>query len=134
VDDRFAGNGGLSFRRVTAIRRVLKFQSRYNDTHAEDEWFGQRLVNMPGLNIASAAEESRFSVEDVGHEKPMGYHVRTVNGHLPENVWKKREDRQKIFKYCPELSIIMDMKLERERCEGDNGEGELASMPVPERN
>jgi hypothetical protein len=112
----------------------LKFQSRYNDTSAEDEWFGQRIVNIPGLNVATAEEEKRFAVEDVGHEHPMGYHVRTVDGHLPEGVWKKKDDRQKIFNYCPELSMIMDMKLERERCEGDNGEGELASMPAVDRN
>jgi hypothetical protein len=64
----------------------------------------------------------------------MGYHVHVVDGHLPEEVWKKRENRQRIFDYCPEISMIMDMKLERERCEGDDGEGRLAHMPVEHRN
>ncbi len=29
LDDRFSGNGGLSIRRVSAIRKVLGFQARY---------------------------------------------------------------------------------------------------------
>jgi hypothetical protein len=111
----------------------LKFQERYNDTSAEDEWFGQRLVSIPGLKVANGEEENHFAVEDVWHERPMGYHLRKINGRLPEDVWKEKDKRQKIFDYCPELSMIMDMKLDRERCEGDNGEGELAQMPAVER-
>lgn len=122
--DRFAGNGGLTLRRVRAIRDVLNFQVRENDTQPEDEWFGKRISNAPGLKVASGEEAKHFAVEEVWHEKPMGYHVRDMgNGKLPENVWKKRENRKKILDYCPEIVIIMDMKLERERCDGDNGEG-----------
>jgi len=128
-DDRFAGNGGLSIRRVSAIQRVLSFQERQNDTQPEDEWFGKRMTTMTGIKVATGEMEDHFSVEDVWHERPMGYHVRAG---LPEGVWKPREQRKKIFEYCPEIVMIMDMKLERERCEGDNGEGELAHMPVIE--
>jgi len=74
--------------------------------------------------------ENHFSVEEVYHEKPMGYHIRSGAGRLPEGVWKNKEQRKAIIKYCPEISIILDMKLEKERCEGDNGEGEVAYMPT----
>jgi hypothetical protein len=73
--------------------------------------------------------QNQFSVEEVYHEKPMGYHLRVGAGHLPEGVWKNREQRKNIIEYCPEIAIILDMKLERERCGGDNGEGKLSDMP-----
>jgi hypothetical protein len=125
-NDRFAGNGGLSIRKVSAIKRVLRFQERFNDSMAEDEWFGKRVIAIPGLKVATGEMEDHFSVEELYHEKPMGYHLRTGNGDLPAGVWKNRDQRQAILKYCPEIAIILDMKLEKERCPGDNGEGELS--------
>lgn len=125
VDDRFAGNGGLSLRRISAVRKILGFQSRYNDTEAEDEWFGKRITLLPGAKVANGVQEDHFAVEDVWHEKPMGYHVRADN--LADDVWKDPIRRKSNFDYCPELSMIMNMKLERERCEGDNREGEILS-------
>lgn len=96
----------------------------------EDEWFGQRISQTPGLKVANAEESKHFSVEEVYHEKPMGYHVRDLGGgKLPEGVWKSKEQRKKIFEYCPELVLVMDMKLERERCEGDDGEGHMDKTP-----
>jgi hypothetical protein len=123
-EDRFAGNGGLSLRRVSAIRRVLAFQERFNDTEAEDEWYGKRLWVLPGEKVASGLH-GVLSVEDVYIDKAMGYHVRDGGSKLPETVWKDYKQRKKIFAYCPELALIMDMKLERERCLDDNKEGQL---------
>ncbi|PMD28288.1 hypothetical protein NA56DRAFT_560049 [Hyaloscypha hepaticicola] len=123
AEDKFAGNGGLSLRRVSTVRKILGFQARYNDTEPEDEWFGKRITVLPGAKVANAAEEDHFSVEDIWHERPMGYHVRADN--LAEDVWKDPARRKQIFEYCPELAMIMDMKLERERCDGDNREGEI---------
>lgn len=62
-------------------------------------------------------------------EKPMGYHIRDGGNGISENVWKDPEQRKKIFEYCPELSLIMDMKLERERCAGDNKQGTIEPTP-----
>lgn len=117
ADDNFAGNGGLSFRRISAIKQVLSFQSRYNDTEPEDEWFGKRITVLPKALVASGTQEDHFSVEDVWHEKPMGYHVPEGGTRLPATVWRDRSQRKKIFEYCPELSMIMPMKLEKERYE-----------------
>lgn len=58
----------------------------------------------------------------------MGYHLRNGQGHLSEGVWKNREQRKSILRFCPDLAIILQMKLERERCEGDNGEGEIIKV------
>jgi hypothetical protein len=124
-DDRFAGNGGLSLRRISAVRKILGFQSRYNDTEPEDEWFGKRITVLPGAKVANGAQEDHFSVESVWHDKPMGYHVRDGGENLADDVWKDQHRRKSNFNYCPELAMIMPMKLERERCEGDNREGEI---------
>lgn len=78
---------------------------------------------MPDLRVAVGPQASHFSVEDVYHEKPMGYHLKNGQGHLPEGVWKSHQHRKDILKYCPDISIILPMKLERERCEGDDKEG-----------
>ena len=107
---------------MSAIRKVLRFQERYNDTDPEDEWFGKRLWVLPGEKVASGME-GVLAVEDVYMEKPMGYHVREGGSNLPDAVWKDPAQRKKIFDYCPELSLIMDMKLERERCPGDDKQG-----------
>jgi hypothetical protein len=103
----------------------LNFQSRYNDTEPEDEWFGKRITVLPGANVASGEDEDDFSVENVYHPSPMGYHVKDGGESLADDVWKDPERRKKNFEYCPELAIIMPMKLERERCEGDNRQGEI---------
>lgn len=55
----------------------------------------------------------------------MGYHVRDGGENLADDVWQSREHRKKIFDYCPELSMIMPMKPERERCEADRGDGTI---------
>ncbi|KXJ94350.1 hypothetical protein Micbo1qcDRAFT_231865 [Microdochium bolleyi] len=124
--DKFSGNGGLTLRRVSAIRRVLAIQSRLNNTDPEDEWFGRRVLVLPGAKVASAAH-GQFAVEDTYISQPMGFHVREGGMVLPPAVWKNHTQRKDIFTYCPELAIIMDMKLERERCADDDGEGMLAS-------
>ncbi len=125
TNDRFAGNGGLSLRRISSVRQILNFQSRYNDTEPEDEWFGKRITVLPGARVASGAEEDHFSVESVWHEKPMGFHVKDGGERLAEDVWKDPARRKRNFEYCPELAMIMPMKLERERCAGDNKMGEI---------
>lgn len=122
-NDRFAGNGGLTFRRVSAIRKILRFQQRFNDSQPEDQWFGNRLWVLPGEKVAGK-EEGIFAVEGVYTKNPMGFHIK--NGkELPPVVWQDPVQRKEIFDYCPELSLIMDMKLEVHRCPGDNKKGSI---------
>lgn len=121
-DDRFSGNGGLSLRRVTAIRKILSFQARYNDTAPEDEWFGERLYITPGLKVASGLDGA-LAVENVYMEKPMGFHVQEMGENLPQEVWGDFEQRKKILEYCPELYTVLSAKLDRERCPGDTRDG-----------
>lgn len=110
---------------MSAIKRVLKFQSRYNDTQTEDEWFGKRVIVLPGAKVASG-EDGQLAVEDIYIPEPMGFHVRDGGNHLADAVWKDPEQRKTIFNYCPELSLVMDMKLEMERCPGDDKMGTIA--------
>jgi len=96
---------------------VLGFQARYNDSEPEDEWFSKRVYLLPDANLPSSRDQA-LSVEDVYFENAMGYHVRDggVGTKLSYRVWNDASIRKKIFNYCPELSMIMAMKLERERC------------------
>jgi hypothetical protein len=105
------------------IQRILSFQTRFNDSESEDEWFGKRLWVLPGARVASKMDGA-IAVEDVYMEKPMGYHIRNGGGDLNDEIWGNVTRRKEILEYCPELSMIMDMKLERERCPDDNGNGD----------
>lgn len=115
----------MSLRRLSAVRQILGFQARYNDTEPEDEWFGKRITILPGAKVASTAEEDHFSVEDVWHQQPLGFHIRDGGESLSDDVWRDPERRKINFDYCPELSLIMPMKLERERCPGDDKKGNI---------
>jgi hypothetical protein len=123
--DRYASSGGLSLRRISAIREVLKFQSRPNDTEAEDEWFSKRIILLPSAKMTDRAQAETFSVDTVRLNEPTGYHVAAAGERLSDGVWNDPERRRKNFEYCPKLSILMPMKLERERCDGDNKKGEI---------
>ena len=73
----------------------------------------------------ASGEDDILTVEDIYEPYPMGFHVKDGGNQLAEAVWKDPDQRQAIFEYCPELSLIMDMKLEMERCPGDNKTGVL---------
>ncbi|KAI0166298.1 hypothetical protein GGR57DRAFT_510033 [Xylariaceae sp. FL1272] len=121
-----SGTGGLSLRRASAIKRILKFQMRYNDTSPEDEWFASRISVLPGARVA----EDQLASEGV-IPNALGYHIRDGGQGISDDVWKDPVQRRNILDYCPELSLIMDMKLERERCEGDNMNGTIGTqMPT----
>lgn len=47
----------------------------------------------------------------------MGFHLPSSTDHLLKEAWDDPEHRKKAFEYCPEVKMIMNMKLERERCE-----------------
>lgn len=121
-DDRFFGSGGLSLRRMSIIRQVLEFQARYNDTDSEDKWFGTRVELLPGAKVPPDLMHA-LAVEDVYFEKPMGFHIRNGGSSLPVQVWLDPNQRQAILDYCPELALIMDMRLKREACPGDDSFG-----------
>ncbi|KAI8716884.1 DUF5672 domain-containing protein [Fusarium sp. LHS14.1] len=114
----FAGYGKLSLRRVSAIQQVLGFQKRYNDTDQEDIWFGKRLYILPDAKLANLTNEV-FSVQNNVTEKPMGYHALGRGRGLDKEVWGNVETRKAALEYCPEMHMILDMKLEKERCPPD---------------
>ena len=126
MEDHFGGNGGLSLRRVSRVLEVLKFQTRLPNTFSEDQWLASRVGLVPGANMADPTVESLFAVEDIWAERPLGYHINPTMG--PGNsaeVWDNPEKRNMIYEYCPEIKIILDMRLPRERC------GPFPDPPVP---
>lgn len=109
-------------RRVSTVKQVLHFQDRLDDEDPEDRWFVGRIGTMPGAKIPEAGVETGFCVQDVFHENPMGYHISYGGTNPHPAVWEDPEQRKKIFDWCPEVKMILDMKFERERCteEGTN--------------
>ncbi|EXK77725.1 hypothetical protein FOQG_17580 [Fusarium oxysporum f. sp. raphani 54005] len=126
---QFAGWGKLSLRRVSAIQQVLGFQKRYNDSDPEDRWFGKRLYLLPDAKAANAIDPP-FAVTNYIRPNPMGYYMPDRGRGLDREVWKVEKHRKAVLQYCPELHIILDMRLERERCGGDNRMGEIVGQPT----
>lgn len=120
----WAGAHGLTMSHIPSLESVLAFQSRRNDSEPEDVWFRKRLAAMPGHAVAEG-EAWPFAVgrslESVGKKPPLGYYVSDVE------LWTEPELRRGALDYCPELAIILDMKLERERCPDDDGHGRRIS-------
>lgn len=114
LDDRFGGNGALSLRRVSGVKQILRFQTRLNDSDPSDRWLSMRMGLLPDAKMAPPTKEAEFSVENVWHDKPMGYRADNI---LPDSVWGDRNKRKHIYDYCPEVKIIHEMKLERQRCQ-----------------
>ncbi|KAF7554750.1 hypothetical protein G7046_g6721 [Stylonectria norvegica] len=122
---------GLSIRRVSAVRRILSFQERFNDTEPENEWFRKRFESLPGEQARKLMNGEPMDEKTLVH-RPLGYHVPADGSTLGGEMWRDPGSRKSILEYCPELSIIMEMKLERERCPDDDRRGRRVSPP--ERN
>lgn len=116
--DNATPGGGLTLRRVSTVQRILSFQARYNDTEPEDDWFHKRVKLMPDTKIATGTEA--LAVESTYKEQAMGYHIPRGQA-LPHAVWGTETQRKAIFAYCPEVSLILDMRLTREKCFGASG-------------
>ncbi|KAL8751713.1 MAG: hypothetical protein Q9184_005981 [Pyrenodesmia sp. 2 TL-2023] len=113
----WSGGGALSLRRVSRIKQALKFQTRQDDADSEDRWLSDQIKVLPGIKLPKPEVEKSFAVEGIWHKKPMGFHLPSSTDHLLKEVWDDPEQRKKAFEYCPEIKMIMHMKLERERCE-----------------
>lgn len=66
-----------------------------------------------------------FAVQNNITSKPMGYNLQGRGDQVDREVWKVPEARKYALDYCPEIHIILNMKLERERCPGDNLMGQI---------
>ncbi|KAL8845729.1 MAG: hypothetical protein Q9221_009123 [Calogaya cf. arnoldii] len=111
------GGGGLSLRRVSRIQQVLKFQSRQDDQDSEDKWLIDRVKVLPNIKLPKYEVEKKFAAEGIWDEKPMGFHIPSSSDVLLRDTWDDPGRRKRNFEYCPEVKMILDMKLERERCE-----------------
>lgn len=119
MKDPYGGNGGLSLRRVSRMIQVLNFQKRpVGFWELEDLWLVQRIGILPGARMANTTTESHFSVEHVWSDEPMGYHLGSSGALLPVGVWNSRKQREKIWNWCPEIKLILNMRLERECQDG----------------
>ncbi|PBP19551.1 hypothetical protein BUE80_DR009747 [Diplocarpon rosae] len=114
----YGGNGGLSLRRISRIMSVLGNQSRSHDDGAlEDLWLASRLREIPESRMPNATISKTFSVESVWEEKPLGYHIGWLGVHH-EQIWDDQAQVDHIMKYCPEVKIILGMKLDNDKPEG----------------
>jgi hypothetical protein len=105
-------NGGLSLRnRALMLEIILRYSWKEEVAKAdepvspqvlyEDQWFFHKLRDM-GARIPNQDEASRFSVETMWYENPVGYH----------QIGKWNMDRvESIDLYCPEHRLATNVFL-----------------------
>ncbi|CAG8979951.1 hypothetical protein HYALB_00012965 [Hymenoscyphus albidus] len=115
TDAEFGGNGGLSLRKVSRILEVLKMEEREkNSPELEDLWLSNRLAKLPGSKMAVADVSKTFSVESVWDDAPLGYHIGWLGVHH-EQIWDVPSQVDHVLKYCPEVKMILGMKLDNDK-------------------
>lgn len=106
------GNGGLSLRHVPEIIHLLSDPTvpprEKGDERFEDRWLSDTLTERPGARMPNGTFTNHFSVESVWSERPLGYHLRGSGSAMDQAIWGDDEKRTKIFKYCPEIKIILE--------------------------
>lgn len=123
VADNALNRGGLTLRRVSKVKHILSLQKRHNDTEPEDEWFGRRMAALAGDKVTSRFDGT-LAAETLLKEKPIGYNTRSTGATVEHRSWKSADARRQILDYCPELSMVMGMRLEKEICsDGQSGAG-----------
>jgi hypothetical protein len=159
---RHGGNGGLSLRKVSKILQVLEKKRRVNTGMPfEDEWLSNELNALPGARMAIANVSKSFSVESVWDDAPLGYHIGWMGVHHPQvclfrptlymttfwvmrittklslQIWDKQNQVDHILRYCPEVKIILGMKLANDKpqaiqdAEKEEAEKLVAGTEVP---
>lgn len=109
MGDRYGGNGGLSLRRVSSMILVLQHQQRQNFSDPEDVWLTERLGHLPNTKTANGTMSNRFSAEMIWSDEPLGYHTGGGGSMLAGGVWGDQGRRQRIYDYCPEMKMTIDM-------------------------
>ncbi|KAH8816960.1 hypothetical protein F5884DRAFT_241150 [Xylogone sp. PMI_703] len=112
---QWGGNGGLSLRKISRILQVLEKESRTaGHPELEDLWLTNRMKDLDGAKMPNATISKHFSVESVWDESPMGYHIGWLGVHHPQ-IWDNEDQVNHILKYCPEVKMILGMKLEMDK-------------------
>lgn len=116
---QFGGNGGLSLRKVSRVLKAIREKGPrpHNDGALEDLWLVSKMHELPGWKMADAAVSKHFSVESVWDDRPLGYHIGWLGVHH-EQIWDQEWQLQHIFEYCPEVKLILGMKLDNDKPQG----------------
>jgi hypothetical protein len=115
---QYGGNGGLSLRKVSKILQVLeKAKRKIGDGALEDLWLTNHLHSLPNSHMPIANISKTFSVESVWDDTPLGYHIGWLGVHH-EQIWDDQKQVDHVLEYCPEVKIILGMKLDNDKPKG----------------
>jgi hypothetical protein len=126
------GHGALSLRHMPSIDKVLRSNIRPRNGPAEDVWFLSKIAITEGLSVADEDTSSSFSggsilgpLNEAGFYEPLGYSTGRVpqpflnslllgkySKELRPAVWGKKDLRNHIYEYCPEVKLLLQMDVE----------------------
>ena len=99
-------NGGLSLRNREKMLEVLEHFTRLPDENFEDQWFAQKLRELPprpngepAANLPSMEVASQFSVESIWKDKPFGMHQ--ISRWHPDKL-------DELKTWCPEYQLAIE--------------------------
>lgn len=85
-------NGGLSLRNRTRTLEIIE-SVKWNGDH-EDQWFYKQLLAV-GANLPTEEVASRFAVETIYAESPLGLHQ--------VQRWHRGDELKNLTQWCPEV-------------------------------
>lgn len=110
------GTNGFSLRRVSKTRQAIRrIVNRKKDRLLDDEDVKEAVHSTSGAVLPTPKEAEAFVMESAWSERPMAYHPgpRLLS---EDEGWNKKHLRVAIFEHCSELKVILNMKLNREKC------------------
>lgn len=124
---QYGGNGGLSLRKVSKILEVLRTnQRKVGDGALEDLWLTNNIHSLPGSHMPDASISKTFSVESVWDDAPLGYHIGWLGVHH-EQIWDDKDQVDHVLRYCPEVKMILGMKLDNDKPEALRNSGNTST-------
>lgn len=115
----YGGNGGLSVRRISRILRAIREKGprQHGDGALEDLWLTSKMREFEDWHMPNVTVSKRFSVESVWDDRPLGYHIGWLGVHH-EQIWTEEWQIRHILEYCPEVKLVLGMKLVADKPEG----------------
>ena len=112
--DGHNGHNGYSLRKVSSAKEAIRSFSRTLGNPVDWD-LRDAMQERPKAKLPTEKAESFFVMESEWVERPMAYHPYTKDLKDHEG-WATENYRRAIWEHCPELKVVMQMKLDREKC------------------
>ncbi|GAM82232.1 hypothetical protein ANO11243_002110 [Dothideomycetidae sp. 11243] len=108
------GFNGYSLRKVSVMKETIKTSKILPDM-ADDSSLMDEVWSRPDAVVPNSEKSSLFVMESGWVERPMAYHP-SAKMIKEDEGWITSNGRRGIWDHCPEVKVVMHMKLNRQKC------------------